>query len=122
MNTYRICKSAVKSASLGSSVDLELVPCDRDATLESVIIASRAGITKNNTNFGTLAVKNGATLLASRAFNDAGGDLAAKTPEVLAVTGGAVSSSTCLALRYDHTGTGGGIDLDVTLVFRLSRP
>lgn len=119
-NTYRISKEAVKSSNLNASSILCSIPCDRDAELEKVVISSRAGITANNTHYSTLQVKNGSTVLASRAFNS--GDLAALTPEPLTVTSGDVSESTGLELRYVHNGNGLALDLDVVLVFRLSRP
>ena len=121
MNTYRVHVPAVKDSSLTATTVLGLVPCDRDAVLEKVLIASRTGITHHGVNYSQIAIKNGTTLLASRVFNAA--SLAAKTNEELSiVANGSVDETTCLNVEYDFAAAGLAIDLDVTLVFRLSRP
>ena len=119
-NTYRLHIPAVHTSSLTATTILASVPCDRNATLESVIISSRGGITKDPTNYSQIAVKNGSTTLAVRLFN--ADDLAALTPESLSITGDAsVTSSTCLKVEYDYSALGLAVDCDLTLVFRLAR-
>ncbi len=122
-NTYRLHIPALHTASTGSltaTTVLASVPCDRNATLESVIISSRGGITHNAVNYSQLAIKNGSTTLAVRLFNAE--SLAALTPESLSITGDAsVTSSTCLKVEYDYSALGLAVDCDFTLVFRLAR-
>jgi hypothetical protein len=58
------------------------------------MISSRTGITHNGTNYSQISVKDGSETLAVRLFNAV--SLAALTNEELTVTGGDVTSSTCL--------------------------
>ena len=120
MNTYRLYCDAVKSSSLNTDAVLKYIPCDRNASLASVVIVSRAGITADPTNFSKFQVKNGSNVLFERSFDS--GDLAAGTNEVLeALKDANVDSTTELAINYDATGNGLALDLDVLLVFELAR-
>ena len=65
---YRIHVTAVKASALTATTVLHSIPCDRNATLKKVIIASRTGITHNGTNYSQIAIKNGSTTLAVRLF------------------------------------------------------
>ncbi len=116
---YRIHVSAEKATNLNATSVLHAVPCDRKATLKKVIIASRAGITHDGTNYSQIAVKNGSTTLAVRIFNAV--SLAALTPEELTVTDGDVDSSTCLKVEYDFSASGLAVDCDLILVFETAR-
>ena len=122
-NTYRLHIPALHTASTGSltaTTVLASIPCDRNATLEKVIISSRGGVTYHGVNYSQLAVKNGSTTLAVRLFNAE--SLAALTPESLTITGDAsVTSSTCLKVEYDYAASGLAVDCDFTLVFSLAR-
>ena len=118
---YRLKCEAVKASSLNSSSEYLDIPCDRDASLDSVVISSRTGITHNNTNYSKFQIKNGSTVVYERSFQAV--SLAAKTPEALApLSDPSVDSTSCLTLHYVHAGTGLAQDLDVVLVFRPSRP
>lgn len=117
---YRIHVNAVHKTNLTATTVLASVPCDRNAKLEKVIISSRTGITANGTNYSQIAVKNGSNTLAVRLFNSS--DLAALTPESLAISGDAsVTSSTCLNIEYDFSASGLAVDCDLILVFRTER-
>lgn len=119
---YRLQGTALKNSSLGSSSQYDLrIPCDRDATLDSVVISSRAGITHHNTNYSKFQVKNGSNVIYERSFQSV--SLNAETPEALVPIGNpSVDSTTCLTLHYVHAGSGLAQDLDVVFVFRPSRP
>jgi hypothetical protein len=120
MNTYRLYCDAVKSSSLNTDAVLKYIPSDRNAYLKEVVIVSRAGITADNTNYSKFQVKNGSDILFERSFQT--DDLAAATNESLdPLLDSTVSSTTELAINYDATGNGLAIDLDVILVFELSR-
>jgi hypothetical protein len=121
---YRIHLAAVKTASLNADSVMGCIACDRDAVLEEVVIASRTGITKDNTNYSKIKIRNGSNVLFSREFNDAGGTLDALKNESLApLKDSTVTPTTCLEVRYEYGGNGttGGIDLDCIFVFRPSR-
>ena len=118
--TYRLYCEAVKSASLGSSVTLRNIPCDRNAKLASVVICSRAGITANSSNYSKLQIKKGSDVIFERSFET--DSLAAVTNEALApLLDSTVSASDELIVHYAHVGSGLAIDLDCLLVFELAR-
>ena len=116
---YRIHVPAVKTSSLGTTTVLHAIPCDRNATLKKVMIASRGGITHDGTNYSQIAIKNGSTTLAVRLFNAV--SLAALTPEELTVSNGDVTASTCLKVEYDYSASGLAVDCDLVLVFETAR-
>ena len=120
MNTYRLYCEALKSSSLNTDAVLRYIPCDRNAYLKEVVIVSRAGITAAAVNFSKFQVKNGSDVLFERSFET--DSLAAGTNESLdPLLDSTVDSTTELAINYDATGNGLAIDLDVILVFELSR-
>ncbi|QDP45838.1 MAG: hypothetical protein Unbinned5179contig1004_30 [Prokaryotic dsDNA virus sp.] len=116
---YRLHIPAVHLSSLTTTTVLASIPCDRLARLSKVMISSRTGITHNGTNYSQIAVKNGSEILASRLFNTV--SLAALTNEELAVTGGDVTSETCLKVEYDFSASGLAVDCDLILIFELAR-
>ena len=120
---YRLQGTAIKTSPLNSSSQYDLlIPCDRDAVLESVIICQRdTNITADNTNFSKFQVKNGSSVIFERSFQTV--SLNKETPEALApLADPTVDSTTCLTLHYVHNGTGLAQKLDLVFVFRPSRP
>ena len=123
MSRYRLHVPAVKSAALTAQTTLATIPCDRNAVIEECVIASRTGITADNTNYSTVTALNGSKELFKRDFDSAGdGGISALTKESLKIRADTtVDETTCLQIRYNYAGNGLAVDLDFVLVFRTSR-